>query len=806
MSKNILQIYQNNPITTNESTDLMYFGRSPYGIGDDTAMQFSDFAAQFVSEDTVSTLTGTPNQVLVNGTTATPTSGAITLTLPQDIDTKSKPIFAGLNDDNNNGLIVFKATGSAVNYFSMVNNSTGFGPQLAAFGTDLNIDMNLFAKGTGKINIGAGALTQPIQISNGTELQHSTLFTFANTANSRTVSFQDSDGIIAWLTDIPTVSPSPLTKTDDINVTLTLGGTPATALLQATSLILGWTGTLGITRGGTGLGSIAQGDLLYGSNVNTFSALEKNTDETRYLSNTGTSNNPAWAQIDLSNGVTNNLPVTNLNSGADASNTTFWRGDGTWATPSGSGGSTVPPTQQIFRSGTGTYTTPTSPAPLYLKVQMIAGGGGGGGGGVGVPGADGANGEVTSFGTSLLLCNGGGGTDVLTGYGGYGGTANITAPAYGFVVTGGSGDADTFIATGTVGASIAVPGGSGGNGFFGGGGGSGPNGLSGLDGAQNSGSGGGGGGRAGTTLNANTGPGGGAGGYIEAYIDIPSATYAYTVGDGGAGGVAGSYGGTGGAGAVGIIIVTEYYGEGIAPPGIINSGTTGQIAYYAADGQTISGETPVGTGSPVLATSPTLVTPTVLLPTISDLSSNELLQFTATASAVNNVQITNAATGGAPVIAAVGSDTHILQQISGKGTKGVGVQGTSTNDTAVTGNVGEFGDTTQSGLIIVASTPTTVESILMQPGDYDFNGVVSTISGQVANALVGGISLVANTFGAQTSSIVMTTNIIAGQTAITVPTLRVSIAVATTVYLVCQINNGGGNPTITGYMSWRRMR
>ena len=47
MSKNIKQVYDTNPITSNTSTDLMYFGQSPYGNTDDAAMLFSDFAAQF---------------------------------------------------------------------------------------------------------------------------------------------------------------------------------------------------------------------------------------------------------------------------------------------------------------------------------------------------------------------------------------------------------------------------------------------------------------------------------------------------------------------------------------------------------------------------------------------------------------------------------------------------------------------------------------------------------------------------------------------------------------------------------------
>lgn len=56
MSMNIEQIFIANPITTNASTDLMYFGQSPYGAGNDAAMTFANFNAQIVASGTANDL------------------------------------------------------------------------------------------------------------------------------------------------------------------------------------------------------------------------------------------------------------------------------------------------------------------------------------------------------------------------------------------------------------------------------------------------------------------------------------------------------------------------------------------------------------------------------------------------------------------------------------------------------------------------------------------------------------------------------------------------------------------------------
>jgi hypothetical protein len=92
-------------------------------------------------------------------------------------------------------------------------------------------------------------------------------FTMTQTVTGNTNVTFPTSGTLATTSQIP--SGAALTKADDTNVTLSLGGSASTALINAASITAGWTGTLAVARGGTGTGSAGIGAF---NNITGFSA------------------------------------------------------------------------------------------------------------------------------------------------------------------------------------------------------------------------------------------------------------------------------------------------------------------------------------------------------------------------------------------------------------------------------------------------------------------------------------------------------------------------------------------------------
>lgn len=83
-NENINQIFVANPITSNTGTDLMYFGQSPYGAGNDAAMTFANFSAQFGAPYTPAALTKVDDSNVTINLGGSPTNAllhAVSLTL-----------------------------------------------------------------------------------------------------------------------------------------------------------------------------------------------------------------------------------------------------------------------------------------------------------------------------------------------------------------------------------------------------------------------------------------------------------------------------------------------------------------------------------------------------------------------------------------------------------------------------------------------------------------------------------------------------------------------------------------------------
>ncbi len=121
MSANLKQIFDANPITSNASTDLIYFMQSPYGAGTDASMTFLDFAAQFGSANWIvvsaNSQSISPNKKYITDNGAS----LVTYTLPVSMQVGDEVKIAG----KSSGLFKIAQNASQIIHFGEQSSTTG---------------------------------------------------------------------------------------------------------------------------------------------------------------------------------------------------------------------------------------------------------------------------------------------------------------------------------------------------------------------------------------------------------------------------------------------------------------------------------------------------------------------------------------------------------------------------------------------------------------------------------------------------------------------------------------------------------
>ncbi len=231
-----------------------------------------------------------------------------------------------------------------------------------------------------------------------------------------------TNGSFPWadLTGTPTslagygIPAYPLTKTDDVNVTLTLGGSPSVALVSNASLTLGWTGTLAVPRGGSGSSIFTLNGVLYGNGTGPIQALPPNATATTMVLTQVNGGVPTWeVGGDGATGPTGPAGPT----GATGAGLTGPTG------PAGVDGATGPTGATGAAGATGATGAigPTGPSGGPTGPQGVTGPTGPAGGPPGPTGPVGATGPIGPAGTT--------GASGATGAGGPTGSAGPTGPA-----------------------------------------------------------------------------------------------------------------------------------------------------------------------------------------------------------------------------------------------------------------------------------------------------------------------------------------------------------------------------------------
>jgi hypothetical protein len=296
-------------------------------------------------------LTGTANQVILTDGGA---GGNITLSLPQSIATTSSPTFANLTLTNplppasgGTGIasyaigdLLFASAATTLSTLADVAAgsflrsggvttaplwSTTTLPNVATTGDVLyasasNVYSNLADVAAGSYLRSGGIATAPVwstttlpnSATTGDVLYASAANTYSNLADVAAGSFLRSGGVGAAPVWSTTTLPNAATTGDILYASASNTWTTLADVAAGSFLRSGGVTTAPLWSTTTWPNAATQGDLIFASASNAFIVLAKDANATRYLSNTGTTNNPAWAQVNLANGVSGDLPFANL--------------------------------------------------------------------------------------------------------------------------------------------------------------------------------------------------------------------------------------------------------------------------------------------------------------------------------------------------------------------------------------------------------------------------------------------------------------------------------------------------------------
>lgn len=145
-------------------------------------------------------------------------------------------------------------------------------------------------------------------------------------------------------------------------------------------------------------------------------------------------------------------------------------------------------------------------------------------------------------------------------------------------------------------------------------------------------------------------------------------------------------------------------------------------------------------------------------------------------------------------------------------TKDTNVVGTTTNDDATAGNIGEYISSTVlvgAAVAVADSTNVDVTSISLTAGDWDVWGTIANVIPGTGTAEAGWVSTSSATFptapngGAEFSQQAAINNFLSMHP---VGVKRLSLAVTTTVYLTTRIVYSSGSSTAFGIIAARRVR